>query len=421
MLIPGVIHYNRHYLICFVVTLPYLNISTVLDTLTGSSLVPRLSPCLGTRLEEEGALLTEQCSSENSLWVSVFTLQVACSAFGLQLDVHWWIAIIVPLMIVCCWIQNWEDFASFSMIGNLCIVFSLVVTVGEEIHRLVSNDPADMAAIKNNATNVTVNYWPETALGLALYFGSVVYAFEGIGVVSIAHHNITYSVKISRGKTFHKFQGFVAIRESFFCEIWGRGVLRWHHAPASNLQSFLCWFAKFFSRESFLLYGSCSAHIQVSMYFRERGRLFPRPQTPSLPPEFGLSTQIWWEGLGTRLGNPSLPFQSLSYSFWFCLQSWEAKSGMDKLGSKLFTWIVRFTCMWVFLSFMLMIPLLPPSSLLFPPPSSSFLLFPPSSSFLLLPPPQTSTGFATWEQNEETPKCHSYGLLCHGCYNSTVR
>ena len=183
----------------------------------GSSLIPRLSPCLGTRLEGEGALLTEQCTSENSL--SVFTLQVACSAFGLQLDVHWWIAIIIPLMVVCCWIQNWDDLASFSMIGNLCIVFSLIVIVGEEIHHLVSNNPADMAAIKNNATNVTVNYWPETTLGLALYFGSVVYAFEGIGVVSIAHHNITYSVKLFKGENFCKFRGFVAICECFFREI----------------------------------------------------------------------------------------------------------------------------------------------------------------------------------------------------------
>lgn len=122
-------------------------------------------------------------------------------------------------MVVCCWIQNWDDLASFSMIGNLCIVFSLIVIVGEEIHHLVSNNPADMAAIKNNATNVTVNYWPETTLGLALYFGSVVYAFEGIGVVSIAHHNITYSVKLFKGENFCKFRGFVAICECFFREI----------------------------------------------------------------------------------------------------------------------------------------------------------------------------------------------------------
>ena len=89
-------------------------------------------------------------------------------------------------MIVCCWIRNWDDLASFSMIGNLCIVFSLIVIVGEEIHLLVSNDPANMAAIKNNATNMTVHFGPEPVLGLALYFGSVVYAFEGIGVVSIS-------------------------------------------------------------------------------------------------------------------------------------------------------------------------------------------------------------------------------------------
>ena len=74
------------------------------------------------------------------------------------------------------------------MIGNLCIVFSLIVIVGEEIHLLVSNDPANMAAIKNNATNMTVHFGPEPVLGLALYFGSVVYAFEGIGVVSISQY-----------------------------------------------------------------------------------------------------------------------------------------------------------------------------------------------------------------------------------------
>ena len=197
--------YNRHYLIRFVLTLLYLMAEIFLLCKTpwqGVALFPgSLSPCLGTRLEREGALLTEQCSSENSLWVSVFTLQVACSAFGLQLDIHWWIAIILPLVIVCCWIQDWDDLASFSMIGNLCIVFSLVVIVGEEIHRLVSNNPADMAAIKSNATNVTVNFGPKPALGLALYFGSVVYAFEGIGVVSV-NHKITCSIKLSRGKTF---------------------------------------------------------------------------------------------------------------------------------------------------------------------------------------------------------------------------
>ena len=239
--------YNRHYLIRFVLTLLYLMAEIFLLCKTpwqGVALFPgSLSPCLGTRLEREGALLTEQCSSENSLWVSVFTLQVACSAFGLQLDIHWWIAIILPLVIVCCWIRDWDDLASFSMIGNLCIVFSLVVIVGEEIHRLVSNNPADMAAIKSNATNVTVNFGPKPALGLALYFGSVVYAFEGIGVVSV-NHKITCSIKLSRGKTFANFKVLWLFAKVFSIKFGGVSSFG---APCTSEQS-----AKFSPRKSLI-------------------------------------------------------------------------------------------------------------------------------------------------------------------------
>ena len=136
-------------------------------------------------------------------------------------------------MIVCCWIRDWDDLASFSMIGNLCIVFSLVVIVGEEIHRLVSNNPADMAAIKSNATNVTVNFGPKPALGLALYFGSVVYAFEGIGVVSV-NHKITCSGKINKGENFRNFEVLWLFAKVFSVKV---GCVVSFGAPCASEQS----------------------------------------------------------------------------------------------------------------------------------------------------------------------------------------
>ena len=50
-----------------------------------------------------------------------------CRSFGVELGVKAWIAIVLPLVIVCSWIRNLDTLTSFSMIANLCIVFSLGV------------------------------------------------------------------------------------------------------------------------------------------------------------------------------------------------------------------------------------------------------------------------------------------------------
>ena len=36
---------------------------------------------------------------------------------------------------------------------------------------------------------------------------------------------LPYSGKTFEGENFHEFRGFVAIHESFLCEIWGCGIL----------------------------------------------------------------------------------------------------------------------------------------------------------------------------------------------------
>ena len=110
---------------------------------------------------------------------------MACRAFGFYWDPRAWILVILPFVIVFSWIRNLDDLTPFSMIGNLCILFSLFVITYEEIYLFASHDPMEMAAIRpGNANNAKVNLGPTSALGVALYFGGVVFSFEGIGVVS---------------------------------------------------------------------------------------------------------------------------------------------------------------------------------------------------------------------------------------------
>ena len=63
--------------------------------------------------------------------------------------------------------------------------------------------------------------------------------------------NIFFADYRIAGHSREKFRGFVAIREGFLCEIWGRGIFG--VAKASNLRKFSprkLQFAKVFSLES---------------------------------------------------------------------------------------------------------------------------------------------------------------------------
>ena len=111
------------------------------------------------------------------------------SAFGLHLGPRVWIAVILlPLVIMVYWIQNLDDLASMSLVANLCLLFCLGVILYEEIYQFMSHEQNETAAILRGK----VNWGPDPVLGLALYFGSAIYAFEGIGLVSMCTH-LSYS------------------------------------------------------------------------------------------------------------------------------------------------------------------------------------------------------------------------------------
>ena len=66
-------------------------------------------------------------------------------------------------------------------------------------------------------------------------------------VNSLRCYQVLYSRKLSREKNSREFQGFVAIRESFLCEIWGRIIF-----GSTSEQSGKVFSAKILFRESFL-------------------------------------------------------------------------------------------------------------------------------------------------------------------------
>ena len=62
-------------------------------------------------------------------------LQVFCSAFDQEWGQRAWIAILVIPLVIFSWIRSLEELTVFSMIANVCILFSLVVIIYEEIYR----------------------------------------------------------------------------------------------------------------------------------------------------------------------------------------------------------------------------------------------------------------------------------------------
>ena len=105
------------------------------------------------------------------------THQVLKTAFEYELTTDQAIAIVLPLVIICSWIRELESLTPFSLIANVCTVFSLAVIFYEILYQLIAKDGQEMAAIRRGSLSAyNLKSFP-------LYFGTAVYAFEGIGVV----------------------------------------------------------------------------------------------------------------------------------------------------------------------------------------------------------------------------------------------
>eukprot|EP00731_Ephydatia_muelleri_P037349 Em0447g4a len=102
--------------------------------------------------------------------------QVFATAFDIHIDCRVWMVILLAPVILFSWIRNLDTLASFSSIANVCIVFSLFVILYEELYRFTTSNEVDKAAVR------TVSLPYITPATLPLFFGTAVYAYEGIGV-----------------------------------------------------------------------------------------------------------------------------------------------------------------------------------------------------------------------------------------------
>ena len=104
--------------------------------------------------------------------------QVLADVYGVSLRKEVVIAIFVPLVVVASWIRNLDELAPLSTIANICIGFSLLVIVYDEMERFFTEREGDRAAVRAPGGVRLATYQT-----LPLFFGGVTFAFEGIGVV----------------------------------------------------------------------------------------------------------------------------------------------------------------------------------------------------------------------------------------------
>lgn len=64
----------------------------------------------------------------------IVPLQVFGDAFGIYINRHGWIAILILPMVILCWIRNLDELASLSMVANLCIGFALLIIFYAEVN-----------------------------------------------------------------------------------------------------------------------------------------------------------------------------------------------------------------------------------------------------------------------------------------------
>ena len=115
-------------------------------------------------------------------FVSSF-LQMFDQAYCLDhVPIKAWIAIIILPILVFSWIRNLDNLAPLSILANFSIFIGLIFIFYDEFYHLTTSDEKYKAPFR--AGEVIKPFG--TLLGTSLFFGNVVYSFEGIGVVSLS-------------------------------------------------------------------------------------------------------------------------------------------------------------------------------------------------------------------------------------------
>lgn len=119
------------------------------------------------------------------MFYGFFSVQIFCFAFSVEWPFRAWVAIILLPIVVFSWIRNLDNLSPLSYIANVCIFVGTLPILYDEVDRLVTHRAAifmsnttDTSTDKNNTL-----YPAHFDLSLALFFGSIAFTFESIGVV----------------------------------------------------------------------------------------------------------------------------------------------------------------------------------------------------------------------------------------------
>jgi len=101
----------------------------------------------------------------------------------LDINVRWYMLMMLPLVIAMNLIRNLKYLAPFSMIANFLVGTCMTITFWYVFQ--------DLPPIKSVPYITDWHKWP-------LFFGTAIFALEGIGVVSFYHILKTYFLKLFR-------------------------------------------------------------------------------------------------------------------------------------------------------------------------------------------------------------------------------
>lgn len=103
-------------------------------------------------------------------------LQQVFEACGVRLDDRVWIAILLPLVAVFCWIRNLDTLIPFSTIANLCLFFGVGVILYYMFYLFVEKE----AKVYDESEVVAVR---TSGMALPFFFANALYTYEGVGMI----------------------------------------------------------------------------------------------------------------------------------------------------------------------------------------------------------------------------------------------
>lgn len=92
--------------------------------------------------------------------------------------------LIIPV-IVFNWIRNLDNLAPLAMLANVAMALGLIFIFYDEFYHFATKNPAEEAPVRERNSGLEP---VGSFLHISLFFGNVIFSFEGIGLVRNTLH-----------------------------------------------------------------------------------------------------------------------------------------------------------------------------------------------------------------------------------------